>query len=273
MPDWMSKLEQAKRLLDSGALNQEEFEREKSRILAAESADGSDLEEQEHLGSSRKRYVLGGAALVGVLLAANWLWSFAQTTAPSDNSAFSIPAVADVVLEATEEATEAATAIPTDLTSALLFSDSSQCAAGSTLGKVFAKIDSAMNSQSKLQTVKLDEFAEALRVNVAQSKDGEGVLEQSADIKFDGEVVWNGLKLSRIKIGRIAPPETDSSYTRLLTFRNDPETVRRTLSRIGMSVPLHPGYAELSGGEDSCGGSMSIETIPGGAALSCSWGC
>ena len=273
MPDWMSKLEQAKRLLDSGALNQEEFEREKSRILAADSVPWVETDEQEQVGISRNRYALGAVASVGVVLAAYWLWNFSQTAAPSDESAFSIPSVAEAAIEATEAPVEISSDVPTDLTSALGFSVPSECAAGGTLEKVFAKLDSAMDSQSKSQTVKLDEFADALKVSVEQSKDGDGMLKQAADIKFNVEVRWNGLKLSRIKTSLLAPPEIDSSYTRMLTFREDPETVRRALRGIGMSVPLQPGSAELSGTENSCGGSMAIETISGGSALSCGWGC
>lgn len=273
MPDWMSKLEQAKRLLDSGALNQEEFEREKARILAAEPASWIETDEQELIGTSRNRYVLAGISLVGALLAAYWLWGYSQTAKPSDDSAFSIPSVAELAIEATEEAVDAPSEVPTDLSSALTFSVPSQCKAGGTLEKVFTKLDSAMDSQSKSQTVKLDEFADALKVSVEQSKDADGMLKQAADIKFNGEVLWNGLKLSRIKTSLLAPPETDSSYTQMLTFREDPETVRRALRGIGMSVPLSPEYAELSDAENVCGGSMQIEAISGGSALSCGWGC
>ena len=34
---------------------------------------------------------------------------------------------------------------------------------------------------------------------------------------------------------------------------------------------LNPDYAELH--DEACGGSMQVEAISGGAALSCGWGC
>lgn len=273
MPDWMSKLEQAKRLLDSGALNQDEFEREKARILAAEPASLIEIDEQDHFGGRRKRNVLASVALLGILLAAYWLWGYGQMAEPSDDYAFSIPSVAQAAIEATEEATDVPTDVPTDLSAALIFSVPSQCTAAGTLERVYAKLDSAMDSQSRSETVKLDEFAEAMKVSVEQSKDDEDVLTQAAEIKFNGEVIWNGLKLSRIKTRLFAPPESDSSYTRMITFREEPDTVRRALRGIGMGVPLDPGYAELNGNGNSCGGSMTIETISGGSALRCTWGC
>ena len=269
----MGKLERAKGLLDSGALTPAEFEREKARLLDDETDAEAGGEEGEESGFARRKIALIVACVLAVLIAVHWLWTYAYTAPSSEDSGFSVPHLADSSPAAEEEATETAPAEPADLSSTLRFSDPSQCTAGGTLEKVFAKLDSAMKTQSKSQVVKLDEFADVLRVDIAQTKDADGALDQSAEIKFDQATNWNGLRLSRIRAHLIAPPESDSSYSRILTFRDGPGRVRSALSRLGLSAPLEPEYAELSDGESVCGGSMYIEAISGGAALNCGWGC
>lgn len=274
MPDWMGKLERAKGLLDSGALTPEEFEREKARLLHDETELEAGTEEGEESGFGWSKMALILACVMVVLFVAHWLWNYAHTTPSAENSGFSVPGLTDSPpAAAEEEATEAAHAEPSDLSSTLRFSDPSQCTAGGTLEKVFAKLDSAMNTQSKSQVVKLDEFADGFRVDISQTKNADGALDQSAEIKFDQATNWNGLRLSRIRAHLIAPPESDSSYSRIFTFREGPERVRSALSQLGISAPLEPGYSELSDGQSVCGGSMYIEAISGGAALNCGWGC
>jgi hypothetical protein len=69
----------------------------------------------------------------------------------------------------------------------------------------------------------------------------------------------------------IAPPEADSSYSRIITLREEPERLRSALNELGFDARISPGYAELE--DEDCGGSMYVEAVSGGAALHCGWGC
>jgi hypothetical protein len=44
---------------------------------------------------------------------------------------------------------------------------------------------------------------------------------------------------------------------------------------MGVTVPIDPKYLEIDEKEivSSCGGSMQLKHVPGGAVLECSWGC
>jgi hypothetical protein len=271
--DWIRKLEQTKHLLDIGALTQDEFNQEKARLLGTDEA-SIDIEEgRDEVISFRRRKLIALGLVIAFFVIGHFIWNFAFVADDSADSAFDIPAVAGATVEDPEELAETVAAEQADLSSSLTFSDPMNCTASGTLQKVFVKLDSAMDSQMKNQTVRLDELADALNVSVAQTKDGDGVLDQTADIKFDGEVIWNWLRLTRIKTHLVAPPDTDSSYSRLLFFREEPETVRRALASIGLHAPLEPAYAELNDGESVCGGAMSIKPVQGGSALVCGWGC
>lgn len=93
----------------------------------------------------------------------------------------------------------------------------------------------------------------------------------TASARFPEGSMWNSLNLSRIRREEGIFPDTDSYHARSLTFLNSPSEVQVALQDIGLEVPIAPGYNELI--DDACGGSMQIEKIDGGAALSCAFGC
>ncbi len=146
-----------------------------------------------------------------------------------------------------------------------------ECVADGTLEKVYAKLDKTMEAPNLGLSVKLDEFARSLPVAGETKTDNDGARVANAYLRFPERTTWNSLKLSRAKVSIYAPPESDSTYTRSLTFQNTSSQVRAVLNKIGFSVPQSPSYSELH--DEACGGAMQIETIPGGASLSCGWGC
>lgn len=93
----------------------------------------------------------------------------------------------------------------------------------------------------------------------------------TASARFANGTIWNSLRLSRIIKEQGIFPESDGYDTRALSFLNSPTQVQNALDAVGIDAPISPGYRELV--DDACGGSMQIEKIDGGAALSCSFGC
>jgi len=294
MSEWISKLERAKALLDAGALTNEEFETEKAKILAvaAQAVVGHNFEEQNSqiLSQSDSADVtdeylvedstpnsinpwiwaaLAGSALIALVIYMVW---------PANTDNTQISDVNKTVSNAPEEfamqpAEDPEPRQPVALDTTLKFLDSSLCIADGTLDKVYLKLDKAMETGGTGYTIKLDEFEKTLLVEALKKKDADGVETQSASVRFPGETSWHGLKLSRIKADWYLPPETDSSYSRSITFLESPERVQKVLSRLGFNALLYPDYSELPDTYNSCGGAMYIEAIPGGSSLNCGWGC
>ena len=157
------------------------------------------------------------------------------------------------------------------LDDALAFSSTSECIAGDVLERIYAKLDTAMEKGADGIRIKLDAFPAGLPVTAKSTTDAEGAYAANAGVRFPEGAMWNGLKLSRITANRYVPPETDSSYWKRITFLETPQDVQRALVRAGFDAKLQPDYSELH--DQACGGSMAIEAISGGAALSCGWGC
>ncbi|MGH7948101.1 MAG: SHOCT domain-containing protein [Candidatus Binataceae bacterium] len=264
-------MERAKHLLDSGALTPEEFEAEKARLLGNNMIVDADSHEPEKFGISRRTRAFIATCVAAGLIGLVMLWSKSGSAPSTSSSDLSVQRDSMLASPTEEPSSTPSAAATVDLSNTLQFSTPSQCTAAGTLEKVFAKLDTARDAQSTSATVKLDEFADGLPVRVEQATDRDGVVEQSSEIGFTREVDWNGLRLSRIRTNLVAPPETDSSYSRILTFRDEPETVRLNLARLGFAAPLAPSYAELR--DDACGGTMYVGAVSGGAALYCGWGC
>lgn len=288
MNDWISKLERAKALFDAGGLTKDEFEAEKARLIprAAFSEPEEHQEKQslnvdfpqedesetveyvseDSVGKSHRLWVflgLGGAVLAFVLYIFWPANSEIAVTSPKSTKVSKIPT--KVVEKPSEPRI-------VSLDSTLKFSSPAECIAEGTLEKVYLKLDKAMQNGGAF-TVKLDEYNEVLPVQARVEKDSEGIESQSASVRFPSGTTWHGLKLSRITANWYLPPETDSSYSRSINFLQSPREVQNVLNRLGFNATLHPNYSELPDTYNSCGGSMSIQEIPGGSSLSCGWGC
>ncbi|MBY8823793.1 hypothetical protein [Sphingomonas colocasiae] len=183
------------------------------------------------------------------------------------------PEAVDTTLTEPERPVIPSPVVEYNLDDTLVFASPSECISGGTLSAVYDKLDAAMNNGASGATVKLDAFPNGLPVKAGSTTDNDGVLSAHAEIRFPAETKWNGLALSRIGTARYSPPESDSSYSRIITFLEKPEVVQTRLSALGFSAPLDPEYATLPDTYNSCGGSMYVETISGGSALHCGWGC
>jgi hypothetical protein len=159
------------------------------------------------------------------------------------------------------------------LDATLQFSSPSECIAMGTLEKVYKKLDSAMDGDKAGLTVKLDAFANPLAVTASSHTDQDGIFFSESSVRFPNHTMWNGLRLSRLRAENITPPESDSVYSRFVTFLDPPEKVQEVLNRLGFAAKIRPEYTALPDTYNSCGGSMQIETMPGGSSLSCGWGC
>lgn len=265
----MSNIERAKKLLDAGALTTEEFEQEKARLLR----NGGMVDTPEEAGATgsnpRRTIAVAVAAVIG-LLVSGWIWLNTGHGESTADSAFVLPTLAEPSSDPEQVIAQATETAPADLTDTLQFADAAQCKAGRALEQAFAKLDKARENASTSDSITVDGIPDALQVAVSNETTATGDVDQSSEIRFD-QATWNGLRLSRIRTHLYAPPESDSSYSRIFTFREEPSSVKRALDMAGFNAPMSPSYSELS--DDACGGSMYLEAVPGGTALTCSWGC
>ena len=163
-------------------------------------------------------------------------------------------------------------ALPVALDGTLRFAAADQCKAGPVLEAVYKKLDAAMDLGSgKGVTVKLDAWDVPLGVWAKSVTDPGGMVSADAAVKFPAATTWHGLRLSRLLAQRISPAESDSSYTRSISFLEPADKVQKTLARLGFGAPREPDYAPLQ--DEACGGSAQVVSLNGGSALTCSWGC
>ena len=279
MTNWMDSLERLAKLRSEGLLTDTEFAEQKVRILAqSDSALTSDVpviaetsfEESEASGISPWLWVvLGGSSLMAILL--YMLWPIIPEKQENEEKCRITANVPKV--DATESAEVSEPQQPVALDNTLAFAKPSLCIAGGTLEKLYLKLDKAMASGGGGNNVTLDEFEAPLPVEASKKKDSGGMEKQSAYIRFPEATTWHSLTLSRIVAEWYLPPETDSSYSRSITFLESPQKVQKVLARLGFNAPLDPDYSELPDTYNGCGGAMYIEAIPGGSSLSCGWGC
>ncbi len=90
----------------------------------------------------------------------------------------------------------------------------------------------------------------------------------SSSVRAPDGLTWNGLSFSRLVRSHLSRPDGGTMERRGLTFREPPEAVRQALEGAGVDVPA--GGRSLGG---SCPGTMRVEAIPGGSALTCERRC
>ena len=161
-----------------------------------------------------------------------------------------------------------------ELSSDLTMNDASTCRFDDTTERAFDKLlsyDWETDKATSANSVRIaDRDLKTVKSETSEpSYPGSRIITASA--RFSKGTTWNNLKISRIikEIGIF--PDSDGYDTREISFLNTPSEVQNELSRIGIEVPVSPGYRELI--DDGCGGSMQIKGIDGGAALSCGFGC
>lgn len=294
MADWIEQLERLSQLHKAGALTDAEFAAQKARVLASTDAPtaaaGSDVplvaeadapveswdtvtSAEEPARGKAMKWALLALPVALVLAGAAWFGSTlvgGKADPELTGASIATPVASDTDLASAAPSEEAA--LPAALDGSLAYAAPSNCKAGATLEAIYKKLDSAADLGSgKGITVKLDAFDNPLALNVKNSTDADGVETKHAWLRFPEGTTWHGLKLSRLTTTTTIVPESDGGYARTITFLEQPDKVRITLSRLGLGAPRAPDYAQLS--DAGCGGSMQITAIVGGSALVCNWGC
>ena len=302
MADWIEQLERLAQLHKAGVLTDEEFAGQKAKLLAALDAppvapaeavavapalapvmapvmaeadtewDNAVFVAEPARGGAAK-WALIGVPVALLLAGAAWFGSSivgGKSDPELSGGAYATAAPIAAALPSAEPSAEAA--LPAALDGALAFAAPGDCKAGATLEAVYKKLDSAAELGSgKGIAVRLDAFTTPLGIEAKNSTSADGTETKHAWLRFPADTSWHGLKLSRVTSTSLIVPESDGSYTRTITFLDEPDKVRSVLARLGFGAPRSPDYAELR--DDACGGAMQIVAVNGGAALSCSWGC
>lgn len=294
MADWIEQLERLSQLHKAGALTDAEFAAQKARVLASADAPtaaaGSDVplvaeadapveswdtvtSAEEPARGKAMKWALLALPVALVLAGAAWFGSTlvgGKADPELTGASIATPVASDTDLASAAPSEEAA--LPAALDGSLAYAAASNCKAAGALEAIYKKLDSAADLGSgKGITVKLDAFDNPLALNVKNSTDADGVETKHAWLRFPEGTTWHGLKLSRLTTTTTIVPESDGGYARTITFLEQPDKVRTTLSRLGFGAPRSPDYAQLS--DAGCGGSMQITAIVGGSALVCNWGC
>lgn len=290
----LERLERLTRLRDSGALSAEEFAVEKRRVLMGEAPSPAPArkvtvapvqpvpeaydDEPEDQSAHRRRFpfvkVIAGVAVASAVAAA----AFINTT-PSDVPGRSAPKVATPrrpVVPASVTPPPAAVA-GVDLSPALRFRDAGQCAFASATDKLFDTLLPSDDDGDPVPSPKRTTIA-GLDLPVASSTDAAddvvpGGRMLKASVRFPEGTRWNALKMSRIVREHGDFPDTDDTDTRMLTFLNPAEDVQAALKLVGASVPISPKARAIDNSGGSCGGTMQVLPVSGGAALVCHWSC
>ena len=285
MADWLDQLERLTQLHKAGALTDAEFAAQKAKLLAAQDApqtppvtpapvtDWDDAHPVPERGGALPKAVVFGVPAALVIALAAWFGS--SLVKPGPDKELTGASIATQV--ASDGAAALATptqeaALPVALDGTLRYAAADQCKAGPVLEAVYKKLDAAMDLGSgKGVSVKLDAWDQPLGVWAKSVTDPSGMVTADAAVKFPAETTWHGLRLSRLSAQRIVPAETDSSYSRSISFLEPADKVQKTLAKLGFGAPREPDYAPLQ--DEACGGSAQVVSLNGGSALTCSWGC
>ena len=285
MADWIERLERLTQLHKAGALTDAEFAAQKAKLLAAQDGPAAaaraaaPVQDWQPPYHEPQREGLPKAVLYSIPVAlavglAAWLGASLLMGGRTDPQPIVSPsgAASDAALATASAGPTSAAVMPVALDGTLKYASAEQCTAGPVLEAIYKKLDAAMNLGSgKGVSVKLDAWDQPLAIWAKSVTDGGGVVTQDGAMKFPEATTWHGLRLSRVTAHRVAPPGSDSSYTRSISFLEPVDKVQKTLARLGFGAPREPDYSALQ--DEGCGGSAQVISLNGGAALSCNWGC
>ena len=290
MADWIEQLERLTQLHKAGALTDAEFDGQKARILAGQDVAASaaptptpktmpppaapvyqePVYDEPVRGGVPKWALIGVPAALVVALAAWFGMSLVKPGPDKDIVSGPSAGASDAAVALATPSAEAA--LPVALDGTIKYAAADQCKAGPVLEAMYKKLDAAMDLGSgKGVSVKLDAWDAPLGVWAKSVTDQTEMNTADAAIKFPEGTTWHGLRLSRVTTHRVSPAESDSSYTRTISFLEPAGKVQKALARLGFGAPLEPDYSPIE--DEACGGSAQVVSLNGGAALSCTWGC
>ena len=294
----LERLERLTRLRDSGALSAEEFAVEKRRVLMGEEAvppappppprpapprevavepERYDPEPYDEVEPAPRRRFPVGKLIAGVAIAsAVGALAFINTT-PATVPGRSPPKPKPAAASGASGEGRTTARKPGDLSEALRFANARQCVFAPRVVTLFdtllpQKADGDMDVPPKRVTFAGLDLAVATRITPLPNSGPES-RRLNISVKLPEGTRWNALKLSRIV--REYDDESDSPDfdTRMLTFLNPVEDVQAALKLAGVDVPVAPQARGLDDSGGPCEGTMQLERVAGGTALSCGWGC
>ena len=161
-----------------------------------------------------------------------------------------------------------------NLDDAVTFDEPANCVAAPQLDKAYKDLlpfdENGGVSQPKPVVLGTAQLRPEL-IDFTRADDPAGTIRKLSSVRFPTGATWHGLRVARLISAYIAPPDTDSSYSRSITFRATQDEVRAVLANLNFNPPNTGGSSSLT--DQACGGQMEIVGIPGGTELKCSWGC
>jgi hypothetical protein len=261
----LSDLERLARMHREGWLSDDEFDAERRRILGLKSNSVNSLR-----GRNWSWIII--PCVVGLGAVGWWFWQERPYERPASMSA---PLKVQSSSRGVPASSVAALPQTVRVDSFLEFKNPANCEAGPSLDKIFEKmlpVSSSAGPVLRPSPVSIGSLRLLPQVQDVATNDAEaGTVAKRVTVRFPAGTAWHDLLLGRLIVSYYAPPDTDSNYTRAITFLAPQDRVRSVLQAAGFKPPARGGYSELT--DETCGGSMELIPVPGGTELRCSWGC
>jgi hypothetical protein len=251
MADRIAQIERLNRLRAEGALTDEEFEREKMKLLE---------------GRVRAAPALG--LVIGILCALG-LIAFLVTlllrgsAAPAPGNAAEVAAV-DAAAPAQSRPATPAPPRPHDISSPVTIANG-ECSFAPDLRRAFENMLHSDGDRATPRAVRFGDMTAIPSVRVTNESGVAGFSEFDATVTLPRPLLWNGLRLT----GLAANMGWEWRYSTLV-FADPPARVRAALARMGIRIPAS-GTLELPA--DACPSGVSVAPRGSGAMLTCGGGC
>ncbi len=253
MPDRITQLERLNRLRAEGGLSEDEFEREKKKLLERR---------------MKPALLAGiGAGVAAVILLAVLLW-FQRSGLEVRNKEASAAsnAATPITVSAPPLPDRPARPAPLDLSGRLSFAGG-DCRFSPAIDRAFPRLlhwDESRRTY-RPRTVQLGSMSLTPRLSASPPQGDEGRLYQSS-VRLTQPTRWNGLSLLELRAS------TGFEFgDQQLVFAESAGVVRDRLRAMGVSLPAPPAYRTIP--TDGCQASIGVETRRQGSALVCTGWC
>ena len=254
MTDRITQLERLTRLRADRALSEEEFEREKRRLLEAR---------------PRQIWLFAIPALAAAAIVAALILPLLLREPAPQAAADAQPKAAAPVATSTPNPPRPTGPEPLDISSRISIAGGN-CHFAPDLQRAFDRMFVRPNEG---ESVRVDaiQIGEMRVIPTISSERDEGVLlpnyrRYTAQVRFNTPVQWNGLRL--VGLQTVDGWEFSS---RSMEFSDSPARIRSTLLRIGIRLPAAPAYRTLP--TEGCASSIGMERRANGGALVCASWC